>query len=438
MLQSTYHVRIGVALALLMTVGVSTAMWLVPTWRPTCQLARRWQAKLSSLDDHQVRGQLEKIAQLGEPGIDVVVRSLSSRRGAIAATARDILSEQFAQWQLQSTRQSTPHLAHLAGKLARQSSNLDQPGRRWSVDLATQMLVWPAEMPASARIELFKDCETILRTAGIHQVDATNLIVEARGDDRQQPLRGLTGDAREFGLSLDELPEIPGGDLPLDIANIPSALPRDEIRTATTRQTTPNWIDLPRDVVSSLDERVDGDQQEPASLDPPLAVRLPRGVQEQEPAGKPAMTGQRLYWRQLTSDAPSSNVGKSHDLRPFSDRELVDLLHNASATQSAAAREQLVRRGFSNTELRLAELLGAPDPQQRLRLTRLLPAARVEAERWWIWLSQDPDPQVRAATITILATTSDPELQKRLRRMQLEEDNEMVRRKIQQILHRRH
>ena len=236
MLPSTYGVRIGVALALLITAGLSMAMWLVPAWHPTYQLARRWQADLSSLDDHQVRQQLEKIAQLGEPGIDMVVRSLGSRREVVAAQARDVLSDQFAQWQLQPTRQSTPRLVHLAEQLARQSSNLDQSGRRWSVDLATQMLVWPGEMPASARIELVEDCETILRAAGIHQADGTNLIVEARGEDRQQPLTTLTSDSGETGLPLDELPEIAGGNLPLDIANIPSALPPDEIRPATTRQ----------------------------------------------------------------------------------------------------------------------------------------------------------------------------------------------------------
>ena len=187
------------------------------------------------------------------------------------------------------------------------------------------------------------------------------------------------------------------------------------------------------------DERVDGDQQEPASLDRPLAVRLPRGVQEQKPAGEPTTTGRRLL------------LGTAGKRCPFVRRSEITRLAAVSPTGSlltccTALRQRSRQQHGSSScgedsttrNLQLAELLGAPDPQQRLRLTRLLPTARVEAERWWIWLSQDPDPQVRAATITILATTTpDPELQKRLRRMQLEEDNEMVRRKIRQILSRR-
>ena len=144
-----------------------------------------------------------------------------------------------------------------------------------------------------------------------------------------------------------------------------------------------------------------------------------------------------MNWGQPSNEYPSAQNEKRVDLGRLPDRVLFDLLHDDSYRQSKSARAQLVQRGFSDEELQLAEMLGDPDPQQRLRLADRLQRARVDPHRWWMWLSADSEPEVRRATIAILGTTSDPKLEQRLRRMELEEDNEMVKHQIRQILERR-
>ncbi len=436
MFQTPYRVKTGVVLTILFAVGVSIVMAVVPIWQPSHQLALRWEAELDILNDLEVHRQLEKIAQLGRPGIEILIHSLSHRRRSVATASRTILSEQFSQWRLQPTQQATPRLEHLARQLAHQSADLNEQERRWAVDLAMQMLVWPADMPASAKIQLVQNCETILHAAGSHQTASANLIVEAHRKDRQSTTNP-TQSATDHEIAFDELPEIPGGDLPLEIANIPSALPPSEIRPRSTRQKKPYWTDSPSDLKFSRDKPVNHHLQEPAPLDPPFANRLPRGGQEQPTTSHLPMSGQRLNWGPLNNGSPSSHDQEFPNLQLIAERELIHWLHSDSSSQRQAAQEELVNRGFNNKELQLAKLLGASNPQQRIRLTRMLPSVPIDTERWWTWLCEDIDPQVRIAAITVLATTSDPELQKRLRRMQLEENSELVLQQIQQILERR-
>ena len=101
------------------------------------------------------------------------------------------------------------------------------------------------------------------------------------------------------------------------------------------------------------------------------------------------------------------------------------------------ARKTLRQRGFGPEEIRLAELLGAPNPVQRRQLVHELQRSHVNPERWWIWLSEDPDASVRAATVAVLATTANPQLNQQLRKMELEEKSKLVKRQIRQALLRR-
>ena len=242
MSQRSNQITIGIALAVVATLGVSIAMCLVPSWRPSHQLARRWQSELPALDDGQVFYQLEKISQLGDPGIQQIVYSLASPRRIVVEGARKVLEAQFAQWQLQPTRQATPRLLRLAHRLARHTADLDKPEREWSANLAMQMLEWPAVLPVADRLELVKNCDTILRAAGSGQDPSSNMFSEASLPHRQPASGKLPELPAEMGIPLN-LPDIPGGDLPLDIADIPTASPPDELRP---RQYTPRYNPLDR------------------------------------------------------------------------------------------------------------------------------------------------------------------------------------------------
>jgi hypothetical protein len=68
-------------------------------------------------------------------------------------------------------------------------------------------------------------------------------------------------------------------------------------------------------------------------------------------------------------------------------------------------------RGFSEVDLELARQLFSPDVAARKQLAMAVPRlASVDAARWLMWLAADPQPEVRLAAMTTLATTGDPVL----------------------------
>jgi len=91
--------------------------------------------------------------------------------------------------------------------------------------------------------------------------------------------------------------------------------------------------------------------------------------------------------------------------------DLMRRLRTDDGDQRADARRELVRRGFSEVDLELARQLFSPDAETRKQLARaVLRLSSVDAAQWLMWLALDPQPDVRLAAVTTLATTGDPAL----------------------------
>ncbi len=94
--------------------------------------------------------------------------------------------------------------------------------------------------------------------------------------------------------------------------------------------------------------------------------------------------------------------------------DVLDLMRRLRAedgSQATEARQELVRRGFSEVDLELARQLFSPDAESRKQLARAVPRlSSVDAAQWLMWLALDPQPEVRLAAVSTLATTGDPAL----------------------------
>jgi len=123
--------------------------------------------------------------------------------------------------------------------------------------------------------------------------------------------------------------------------------------------------------------------------------------------------------------APSSDQAVGHLPRPKTASEeqalgpetlaVVRRLQAQDPRDAAEARAELKRRGFADREVALARQLSDPDPHVRRRLVRLLPEiAGLDAVPWLVELSRDADADVRWTALTLLATTQDPALLRRV------------------------
>ena len=85
--------------------------------------------------------------------------------------------------------------------------------------------------------------------------------------------------------------------------------------------------------------------------------------------------------------------------------------------------------------IELARRAGDPDPAVRRQFAESLPTLDgVDARPWLLELSYDDDPQVRAAAVTLMATSGDLELLKRVRQVSLDDPDDHTRAQAEKAL----
>jgi len=129
--------------------------------------------------------------------------------------------------------------------------------------------------------------------------------------------------------------------------------------------------------------------------------------------------------------APNSAATASAALqRHLTTRTAWALLGDLQATgspQASAAAAELHRRGFSLREIELGKHLTSPDAAERAQHLATLPSAGIAVKPWLMYLSGDPDAEVRRAAVAIMATSNDPELKAKLRELAITDADETVR-----------
>ncbi|MGO9111771.1 MAG: HEAT repeat domain-containing protein [Thermoguttaceae bacterium] len=121
--------------------------------------------------------------------------------------------------------------------------------------------------------------------------------------------------------------------------------------------------------------------------------------------------------------------------------DVLDLMRRLRAEdgdQRAEGRRELVRRGFSEVDLELARQLFSPDADTRKQLARAVPRlSSVDAAQWLMWLALDPQPEVRLAAVTTLATTGDPALLDRVEALARSDRDPQIQALAEQIAKQR-
>jgi hypothetical protein len=114
--------------------------------------------------------------------------------------------------------------------------------------------------------------------------------------------------------------------------------------------------------------------------------------------------------------------------------DLMRRLRADDGDQRTEARRELTRRGFSEVDMELARQLFSPDAEARKQLAQTVPRlSSVDAAQWLMWLAQDPQPEVRLAAISTLATTGDPALLDRVEALARSDRDPQIQVQAEQI-----
>lgn len=385
---------ISVALtALLAAAMLAGLMWL---WSAHARhTARQLASGLQRLPEDQLMPQMRRLASLGEPGLPALCDALASPRPAVAAAAGDTLREELARWELLPAASSGPKLALLSQRLARQANSPGSGDPRQLADLAERLLAWP-------RADVLEMSQV---TANCHQI--LDALADASPPPRllahtaSSPLRRLKADAVRAALATSE--EAPRG---ATADFIEPTSPPDEA--------------LPKEAPK-------------APVEPPPPALLPAEISEARPLvnaeseAKPA------------ASAPAAPVAKASSkpvekLAELNTLPLAQLLHSPDPAVSQAARLELERRGHAPLEIYLMDGLTDADPAKRSRGAASLPSmAGMDARPWLLWLSRDEDADVRMTALTLMATSGESKMLRRIKEMAQSDADARVRAQAQRV-----
>jgi hypothetical protein len=415
--------------------------WLCIAWytRQPEQLVGRLEQELVAADDGQIEGPLRSLAAIGEPALPALACALASDRATERQVARRVLIEEVDRWELLPADAVETRLAALARSLAASAPKMDIENRRVASDLAMRLILWP-RAGGSASCPWLTDCEAVLASAAERkpqptQVAAIQLVAKAgfASPEAQQSLAPT--EFADSGASLPEKAELPGGELPLDMSPMPDVRGFVEphiVHAAAPPQADPRQpgrLEIPSDSRS-----LDGEESDTSDNDDgdDLSNGGTPAAGANHPARLPsASRGARRMAAGL--QAGRQAVATTHDAEPvvwekLDSRDVMRRLHASDERVASAARLELERRGISGTLVNVARRATDPDPQVRRALAEALPSMPgVEAKPWLLQLSYDEDLQVRHSAVTLMATSGDLEMVRRLEEISRDDPDESIR-----------
>jgi hypothetical protein len=376
-------------------------------------LAAYWRWQLAGAADNQCEAVLDQLGNLGEAGIPAMAEALGSTRESLARPAGHLLWKEVGDWARQPSPAGSPKFAALAHQLAWRLPSFDPAARAVAADLAMEILRQPLDGRVVDRSAVLADCDRILQATAAERLLATDL-------QGRQPTAAPAGAGASRALPPGERAESYAGSSGLSQPKL-TAHDDGSLTTGNPFRDSPG----PASSAGANSPEAGG----PAGASPKMLAHDPSPNVEMSAAGSPL----------------AARAGSGEDLdrarRRWTSMDIVDLMRGLQAVDvgtAADARAELIRRGFSEVHLKLAQQLFDPDPEVRKQLVRMLPQLHsIDAMPWLLRLTQDDDAEVRLAALTLLATTGDPTMLSRVQEMARQDRDPAVQRTIERLAGRR-
>ncbi|NLX56664.1 MAG: hypothetical protein GXY58_16270 [Planctomycetaceae bacterium] len=379
---------------------------------------------LESVPEERVGIELQQLAELDRVGLLVVADALGSERACVAQSAATTLQHLLKRWRTLPHDESSVRVARLARRLAQRAEQWPSAARSVASDLALQVLNWPVDGQQVDRAALIADCEHVLR---LQRAEVSHLTTPASGSEAARPVqrpRVPREAPSEERVDAGTVAASDAGGKPPVRANSVPPLPLrwspDAEPQATAEQLPQRVPDPGR---TTQDPKSSGDAGPDAGQGPTLA---PPAELAPDPPAVLQLAPIRPLSGTVAPDA-AADADIETGMATWSDLEVIRGLVERDTGRAADAELTLRQRGFGELDLALARKLASPDAATRRQLAENLTRLPTAAGRWLIWLSQDTDPGVRSAAVSLMVTAQDPRLVRRLREMETSEPDDDIR-----------
>jgi len=341
-------------------------------------LLERWVIGLADLPVAQQVERLLQINALGDIATETVARRLAAKEDTVAATAFELLREHQNNWTTRDDAAIGRAHANLIQGITAVAPELHGQRARWAKELLNQSLIECVERRVREMDNAY---------------DAANraLAVFAETDSSDQSIASIP-------VQQTVAPGMDAGETTLRPRLVPLPLRIQVLEETSTEQVT---------ATASLRRETAIDQLATVQAAPRLTqVAMPIGTMR---STNNEIRDQLQPVRHLTETS----------LDAFGTKSIIDLLGSNQAETRDQAVDELVRRGMSNEEIRIANQLASRVVEVRLGLLESIAnRTDVDPRPWLLWLAEDPSREVRMRAISALATMNDAAvkqaLQKRL------------------------
>lgn len=330
---------------------------------------------------------LAQLAQLGPAGTQTLVAKLKFPDSQVAYSAFEHLRDQQQTWTQLDTKTAAANHQALVAALASLGPDLDLQRGGWVTLLLNQSIAETvAQEHKHARLAYQAAVDLLSRISvqGQHAVSTQKRFVASDSVAAYEPLPLISG-------------------VPI-------------IRASTDKQRN----DRPASQTESSGVSTGATTSPADPADPMPPVQQTNALQQTAPAlfEELSPVQQVVSKPQHVVDAP---------LTAFTTRSVIATLRSIQPALRDAAHAELQRRGLDDQQIALAERLADPDVRVRLGMLHDLTHQFSENPRpWLLWLAEDPEPQVRKAAISILATMDDQQIQEKLQELLVNERSEAV------------
>lgn len=340
-------------------------------------LLERWVTGLAELPVAQQVERLLQIDALGDIATETVARRLAAEDDTVAAAAYELLREHQNEWTTRDDAAIGRAHKNLIQGIAAVAPELQGQRARWAKELLNQSLLECVDR----RVREMDDAYDAANRA-LAIFTQNNPSSQTLASSSSNPTASLGADAGETSLRPRLVP-------------LPVRLPMQ--------------ADLSHDQMVAKAPTIDADQ----SVEVLQAIQTEPRITQVTSSVEPT----RAMNDQIRDTVQPVRHLTQSSLETFDTKSVIGLLGSQQAETRDQAVNELVRRGLSNEEIRIANQLASSAVEVRLGLLEsIVNRTDVDPRPWLLWLAEDSNREVRMRAISSLATMNDASIKQALRK----------------------
>ncbi|TWU60802.1 hypothetical protein Poly51_10830 [Rubripirellula tenax] len=394
------HSAVRSALKFLILVAICFAIVLGISVGSKRYLMHRLTADFDSLSAADKQNRLVQMAEMGSPAIEPLAAAMAHSDIDVARTAYDLLRNLQNKWTVLTPSQQQTRHRELVTAISSVSAALPDDRTGWAVTLIQQTITEVVARTDASSRDLYRRAGETLDLLTLSNRSGPS-IIDDDAFDPSSPQR-LQVRGRPYPVSIENEP-------PVVNANDPP--PPSIYKSAAMRlqPVNPDQTIVLRDVQAA----------KPAVVEKPPIRKETEYFVEQVQATNPGM-------QPTLVDSP---------METYDDASVIHWLASEHGELRDKAKLELMSRGFSRDDLRLAARIATADVPTRMELVDRIAREPSIDPRPWLWMmSRDESREVRLRVISVIATMNDRDARNHLQKLMIDESDPIVAARLRKVL----